>query len=226
MIEIRNLRKYYHKGSSRERLIFNNLNFQMDQGGKVLVTGDNGIGKTTLLKIIALLDKNYEGTYCLFGNDVKSLNATEIARLRNEVFGFIFQEFYLLEDETAYDNVIIPLIYSKKFKKNMRKKRVEEMAKLFGIEELLLKKVKYMSGGERQKIVIMRALINDPEIIMMDEPTSSLNHENRMMTMHYVDEIARAGKSIVIVSHDDVVVNHLAKESYQIYNMNSEKLTN
>ncbi|EGY76324.1 cell division ATP-binding protein FtsE [Peptoniphilus indolicus ATCC 29427] len=113
MLEITNLVKKYNENSSSEQIVLNDCFFKIEEGEKVIITGENGSGKTTLLKIVGLLDKNFYGKYLIDGNNIDNLSNRKIAELRNEMFGFIFQEYNLLEEETVYENIVIPLIYSK-----------------------------------------------------------------------------------------------------------------
>ena len=130
------------------------------------------------------------------------MSGSDIARLRNEVFGFMFQDNKLLENESAYNNIFIPLIYSKKYRYFERKKRVIEIAEILGIEKLLKKKVFQMSGGEKHLVALARAMVNDPSVLILDEPCSSLSIENKRLIMEYVDNIMDDNKILVMVTHD------------------------
>ena len=146
MIEMIDIKKRY---INSDKNIIDGCTAIFDIGKRYALFGENGSGKTTFVKILGLLDKNFSGTYRIEGKDVLSMSGSDIARLRNEVFGFMFQDNKLLENESAYNNIFIPHIYSKKYRYFERKKRVIEIAEILGIEKLLKKRVFQMSGGEK-----------------------------------------------------------------------------
>lgn len=180
-----------------------NVSLEIKEQEKVIIVGESGAGKTTLLNIIGLIDLNYDGTYYLNNKDARTFNNTAISQFRNQYFGYIFQSYVLVEDDSVYDNIEIPLLYSKKFPRKLHKEKIIAVAKKMNIEEHLYKKVTKLSGGERQRVAIARALVNEPEIIIMDEPTSALNRELSKMIMDYVyDYINENHKTLIIVTHD------------------------
>ena len=151
------------------------------------------------------------------------MSGSDIARLRNEVFGFMFQDNKLLENESAYNNIFIPLIYSKRYRYFDRKKRVIEIAEILGIEKLLKKRVFQMSGGEKHLVALARAMVNDPSVLILDEPFSSLSIENRKLIMEYVDNIMDENKILVMVTHDSSIYSD---KRYITLNMTEGKLIN
>ena len=199
MIEMIDIKKCY---INSDKNIIDGCSATFDVGKRYIIFGENGSGKTTFVKILGLLDKNFSGTYRIDGKDVLSMTGSDIARLRNEVFGFMFQDNKLLENESAYNNIFIPLIYSKKYRYFERKKRVIEIADILGIEKLLKKKVFQMSGGEKHLVALARAMVNDPSVLILDEPCSSLSIENKRLIMEYVDNIMDDNKILVMVTHD------------------------
>lgn len=199
MIEMIDIKKCY---INSDKNIIDGCSATFDVGKRYIIFGENGSGKTTFVKILGLLDKNFSGTYRIDGKDVLSMTGSDIARLRNEVFGFMFQDNKLLENESAYNNIFIPLIYSKKYRYFERKKRVIEIAEILGIEKLLKKKVFQMSGGEKHLVALARAMVNDPSVLILDEPCSSLSIENKRLIMEYVDNIMDDNKILVMVTHD------------------------
>lgn len=220
MIEMIDIKKRY---INSDKNIIDGCPAKFDIGKRYALFGENGSGKTTFVKILGLLDKNFSGTYRINGKDVLSMSGSDIARLRNEVFGFMFQDNKLLENESAYNNIFIPLIYSKKYRYFERKKRVIEIAEILGIEKLLKKRVFQMSGGEKHMIALARAMVNDPSVLILDEPFSLLSIENRKLIMEYVDNIMDENKILVMVTHDSRIYSD---KRYITLNMTEGKLIN
>ena len=220
MIEMIDIKKRY---INSDKNIIDGCSAIFDIGKRYALFGENGSGKTTFVKILGLLDKNFSGTYRINGKDVLRMSGSDIARLRNEVFGFMFQDNKLLENESAYNNIFIPLIYSKKYRYFDRKKRVIEIAEILGIEKLLKKRVFQMSGGEKHMIALARAMVNNPSILILDEPFSSLSIENRMLSMEYIDNIMDESKILVMVTHDSRIYGD---KRYITLNMTEGKLIN
>ena len=220
MIEMIDIKKRY---INSDKNIIDGCTAIFDIGKRYALFGENGSGKTTFVKILGLLDKNFSGTYRINGKDVLSMSGSDIARLRNEVFGFMFQDNKLLENESAYNNIFIPLIYSKKYRYFDRKKRVIEIAEILGIEKLLKKRVFQMSGGEKHLVALARAMVNDPSVLILDEPFSSLSIENRKLIMEYIDNIMDENKILVMVTHDSSIYSD---KRYITLNMTEGKLSN
>ena len=220
MIEMTDIKKHY---INSDKNIIDGCTAIFDIGKRYALFGENGSGKTTFVKILGLLDKNFSGTYRINGKEVLSMSGSDIARLRNEVFGFMFQDNKLLENESAYNNIFIPLIYSKRYRYFDRKKRVIEISEILGIEKLLKKRVFQMSGGEKHMIALARAMVNDPSVLILDEPFSSLSIENRKLIMEYVDNIMDENKILVMVTHDSSIYSD---KRYITLNMTEGKLSN
>ena len=220
MIEMIDIKKRY---INSDKNIIDGCSAIFDIGKRYALFGENGSGKTTFIKILGLLDKNFSGTYRINGKDVLSMSGSDIARLRNEVFGFMFQDNKLLENESAYNNIFITLIYSKKYRYFERKKRVIEIAEILGIEKLLKKRVFQMSGGEKHLVALARVMVNGPSVLILDEPFSSLSIENRKLIMEYVDNIMDENKILVMVTHDSSIYSD---KRYITLNMSEGKLSN
>lgn len=218
MIEIKNLTKKFNT-NGEELLVLDNAEMNINDGDNIIISGENGAGKTTFLKIVGLLDRKYSGDYILDSKLVGDFTEKDMSNYRNEVFGFIFQEYNLIESETTYDNILIPLIYSSKYKRADRKQRIQEISEEFEITEILNKKVKYLSGGERQKVTIARALVNDPSVILMDEPSNTLNLRMKDKLIEYIEVLRRKSKTIVVVSHDKYLTDNLKKQDFAEYEL-------
>lgn len=202
MLEFRNVSKIY-TDKTNKFVALEHINLTIKAEEKIIIVGESGAGKSTLLNILGLIDLKFSGDYFINNQDTATFNNTKISLFRNEYFGYIFQNYVLVEDDTVYENIEIPLLYSKKIKANQRKEKIQKIAEKLNIQQHLHKKVTKLSGGERQRVAIARALVNEPEIVLMDEPTSALNKELSEMIMDYVyDYINTNKKSLIIVTHD------------------------
>lgn len=203
-IQLTNLSKTYQTNHQSEKVqALSQISLEIHSEEIVFIIGESGAGKTTLLNLISLLDNTYEGTYLLDNQNTKNIPESEKATIRNEIFGFLFQDYALLEDDSIYENIEIPLLYSRKIKRKDRKTKIKKMIELMQLSESSAKKVKYLSGGQRQRVAIARALINDPEILILDEPTGALNKETSDKIMDYIyDYIEQYKKTLILVTHD------------------------
>ncbi|MBT1279369.1 ABC transporter ATP-binding protein, partial [Thermoanaerobacter sp. AC272] len=189
LIKIENVKKEYISGK-KKNLVLKGVNLEINEGEKIAIVGPSGSGKTTLLNIIGLLLPATEGEVYLAGKRASSLKEKERAKLRNKFFGYIFQEFLLVEEDTVFQNIEIPLLYSlTKKTKSEKRKMVEEVLEKVGLEVKINEKVRNLSGGERQRVAIARAIINDPEVILADEPTGSLDAENGEKIMDILESL-------------------------------------
>jgi putative ABC transport system ATP-binding protein len=166
-----------------------------------MIIGESGSGKSTLLNIIGLLDRGYEGNYIIGGKNAKEYSNRDQAVMRNKMFGYIFQEYALLESENVYDNVKVPLLYSD-VKRQKFREYIEESLSQVGLKDFMKKKVKYLSGGERQRVAIARALVNKPKVILADEPTGSLDSKNRKQVLDIIYNYLDETRVLIFVTHD------------------------
>ena len=174
VIRMENIIKRYYIGKPNELQILNGISLSVDQGEFVSIVGESGSGKSTLMNIIGVLDRQTEGTYFLEGKDVNKMDDSMRSAIRNKRIGFVFQNFNLLPKANALKNVMVPLLYSTEKEKN-QKERAMEMLKMVGMEERAFHKPNELSGGQKQRVAIARAMINDPAIILADEPTGALD---------------------------------------------------
>ena len=205
LIKTENVKKEYISGK-KKNLVLKGENLEINAGEKIAIVGPSGSGKTTLLNIIGLLLPATEGEVYLAGKRASSLKEKERAKLRNKFFGYVFQEFLLVEEDTVFQNIEIPLLYSlTKKTKSEKRKMVEEVLEKVGLEVKINEKVRNLSGGERQRVAIARAIINDPEVILADEPTGSLDAENGEKIMDIVESLVDKGKTLLIVTHNEAI---------------------
>jgi len=190
-----------------ETEVLKNITLNIDKGDYVGIIGPSGSGKSTLMAIAGCLSKPTSGEYILDGEEIENLSDRKLSRIRNEKIGFVFQAFHLLPGVTALDNVILPLVYSRKSPKNVKERAREVLAKV-GMDHRLHHTPGQLSGGEQQRVTIARSLINDPPIIFADEPTGNLDSKNGIATMKAFDNLVEEGKTVILITHDSQVAEH------------------
>ncbi|MCI8364725.1 MAG: ABC transporter ATP-binding protein [Eubacterium sp.] len=190
---------YQNHGIQAEAL--KHVDLEIDVGESVAIMGASGSGKSTLLNIIGCMDKATEGEYYLNDINIRNYSDKKMAGLRNEVFGFVMQDFALIERCTVEKNVMLPLYYSKKHKKE-KKRRVEEMLDKVGLLEKKQQLAMRLSGGQRQRVAIARALVNDASILLCDEPTGALDQKTGKEIIDIFSAVNRQGKTVILVTHD------------------------
>lgn len=201
MIELKNVTKKFNEKKPNEKIALDNICLSIGEGEMTAIVGKSGAGKTTLLKILACLLRQSSGDYLLNGVNVKDMKEAELAELRNKSVGLITQNSYLINEISVFDNVVLPLTLVK-MKKDERKKRVKEILLSVGMDKLSRQRVGTLSGGEKQRVAIARALINNPDIILADEPTGALDIENGKNIMDILLKINSLGKTMIVVTHD------------------------
>lgn len=190
-----------YKNGSLELQVLKNISFKVYKGEFLAIMGSSGSGKSTMMNILACLDSQYEGTYILDGIDISKLTENQLSEIRNKKIGFIFQSFNLLPRLSALENVELPLVYSS-VPKAERHKRAAELLEMVGLKDRMHHKPNELSGGQRQRVAIARALVNDPSIILADEPTGNLDSKSEEEIIEILQELNRTGKTIVIVTHE------------------------
>ena len=190
-----------YKNGSLELQVLKNISFKVYKGEFLAIMGSSGSGKSTMMNILACLDSQYEGTYILEGIDISKLTENQLSEIRNKKIGFIFQSFNLLPRLSALENVELPLVYSS-VPKAERHKRAAELLEMVGLKDRMHHKPNELSGGQRQRVAIARALVNDPSIILADEPTGNLDSKSEEEIIEILQELNRTGKTIVIVTHE------------------------
>ncbi|VGQ80838.1 ABC transporter ATP-binding protein [Streptococcus pyogenes] len=203
MLNLKDIRKSYHLGTE-EFAILKGIDLEVNEGDFLAIMGPSGSGKSTLMNIIGCLDKPGSGSYAIEGRDVSSLSDNELADLRNQKIGFVFQNFNLMPKLTACQNVELPLTYMNVPKKE-RRKRALEMLKLVGLEERSEFKPMELSGGQKQRVAIARALVTNPSFILGDEPTGALDTKTSVQIMDLFKQFNDSGKTIIIITHEPEV---------------------
>jgi putative ABC transport system ATP-binding protein len=201
MISITNLTKIF-RTEDVQTTALNGINLTINQGDFVSIMGPSGCGKSTLLNIVGLLDSASDGSYLLLGDEMVGLKEKDRAQIRKQNIGFIFQNFNLIDELSVFDNIELPLIYNK-VPSAERKAKVEEIADKLGIAHRLKHFPQQLSGGQQQRVAVARALVNDPKIILADEPTGNLDSRNGNEVMELLTDLHAKGATILMVTHSD-----------------------
>ena len=206
VIEIRDLKKIYKMGSMLVNAL-NGVSFDVASNEYIAIMGPSGSGKSTLMNMIGCLDTPTSGTYILNNNDVSKLDDGELAEARNREIGFVFQTFNLLPRTDCLSNVELPLIYAG-VKTSERRKRAADTLTKVGLGDRMDHKPNELSGGQRQRVAIARALVNNPSILLADEPTGNLDTKTGEEIMNLFEELYRSGNTIIVVTHEQEIANH------------------
>jgi putative ABC transport system ATP-binding protein len=206
-ITTRNVRKVYNPGKPDEMTALHDISVQIDRGGMTALKGPSGSGKTSLLSAIGCMSRPTEGKILIDGKDVVKLPERFLAEMRRKKFGFIFQHFHLIRNLSVLDNILLPLYPTDMMPAAMKKRAraIMEKFSIIGKENL---KVKNLSGGEQQRVAIARALINDPAVIIADEPTAHLDKKLAIEFMEMLGALCDEGRTVVIATHDPFVYEH------------------
>lgn len=206
-IEFKNVA--FHYQTKNERIpIFNNFNFLINEGESIAIYGHSGCGKTSLLNLIAGFLSPTEGEILIDGKNITTLNSSGICEFRNKNIGYIFQFFNLVNELSVYENIALPQIIGET-ERNKQKDNVFEIATRLGINKRLKHRPFELSGGEQQRVAIARALINNPSIILADEPTGNLDSKSSNNVIDILSEINKSGKTLLIVTHDPKFTEHV-----------------
>jgi len=207
LISTRDLKKSYDLGSVEVHAL-RGVSMEIGAGEYLAIMGPSGSGKSTLMHIIGCLDSPSSGSYVLNGSEVAGLQSRELARVRNKQIGFVFQNFNLLPRIDLISNVSLPLVYHGSMSKADRTRKASEQLERLGLGHRLKHKPNELSGGERQRAAIARALVNEPGILLADEPTGNLDQKTGREIMSILDELHSGGRTVVLVTHDANVANH------------------
>ena len=207
VIEVKNLSKAY--GTN---IVLKNKSFVFETKKLYAIVGHSGSGKTTLFNIIGLIDNDYDGELTIDGAIAKKMSIDYKARLRNKKIGFVFQNFLLNDYLTVIENVCLPLITNKKLSKYEKQNKELKILNQLNIESKSKRFPKELSGGEQQRVAIARALINDPDIILADEPTGNLDRDNENEVFKELKKLANAGKCVIVISHSQEILKYADKK--------------
>jgi putative ABC transport system ATP-binding protein len=206
IIEIKDITKFYHVGAEVVKAL-RGVDLTIKKGEYVAIMGPSGSGKSTLMNVIGALDTPTGGTYILNGTNVSHLTDDRLAEIRNKEIGFVFQTFNLLPRYSALENTMLPLIYAG-VPKVERLKRGDDVIRKVGLEDRASHKPNELSGGQRQRVAVARALINNPSIILADEPTGNLDSKTSVDIMNLFEEIHHMGNTIILVTHEEDIAQH------------------
>lgn len=219
ILEAKNVTKYFHDPITYQ--VLKEISFSVNRGDFISVIGKSGCGKSTLLYILSTMDTDYEGDILIDGESMVNKKEAELAMVRNEKIGFVFQFHYLLNEFSVLKNVMLPGLKLGKYSEAEVEHRAYEKLKILGIESEALKKPNQVSGGQKQRVAIARALINDPLIIMGDEPTGNLDKKNSEIVFNIFQELAEVyNQSLLIVTHD----NEFAARTHRIIEMEDGRI--
>ncbi|CAM8404338.1 ABC transporter ATP-binding protein [Candidatus Methylopumilus planktonicus] len=210
VIEIQGLYKDYNTAAGVFPVL-KDVNLTIDDGDYVAIMGPSGSGKSTFMNILGCLDRPTKGEYILDGHSVKSLSSNELAKLRNKTIGFVFQGFNLLARSTLVENVSLPLVYAED-QKELRNKIAKNILERMGLGNYFNSKPSQISGGQQQRVAIARALVNQPRIILADEPTGNLDSKTSDEIMKIFDELNQIGNTIIIVTHENDIAEHASRQ--------------
>jgi putative ABC transport system ATP-binding protein len=216
LIEVRELKKVYGMGAATVHAL-DGVNLTVDEGDFVAIMGPSGSGKSTLMNILGCLDRPTEGEYWLGGQDVSRLNKTQLARIRNRQIGFVFQSYNLLARSSALKNVTLPLLYSHRDRRNAseREKLARQALETVGLGDRADHRPNEMSGGEQQRVAIARALVNEPLMILADEPTGNLDTSSSQEIVDILSALNERGRTIVMITHEP----ELGAQAHRIVNL-------
>lgn len=200
MIELKGINKFYVTGNETFQAL-KNVNLKINKGEFLAIMGPSGSGKSTLMKILGLLDKKFDGSYNFLDKSIREFSDNALSKFRNEKIGFVFQDFNLIKRLTVKENIEIPMLY-RGYRMKETKKRVVELLKRIDLENKITKYPTELSGGQQQRVSIARALVNNPDIIIADEPTGALDSHTSKEIMGIFKELNDEGITIILITHD------------------------
>ncbi len=215
IVKLDNIYKVYgESGTDTSVPALNDVSLTVDKGEYVAIMGPSGSGKSTLMNVIGCLDKPTSGTYYFEDKDVLKLKDRQMSDLRLHSIGFVFQSFYLMNEENAIENVALPLSYAGVPKKERERRAIEVLTKV-GLADRVKFRPDQLSGGQKQRVAIARALVNNPKVLLADEPTGALDQKSGAAIMELFQQLNDEGTTIIMITHDSNIASH-AKKIYRI----------
>jgi len=209
-IELRNARKEFKDGKNNTITPLNDIDFTVKENDYIAITGPSGVGKTTLLNVIGCIDTLTAGEYILDGSNIIDYTEQKRAELRNACFGYVLQNHGLISYRNVFDNVSVPLMFNKSVKRKDYREKVELALQNVGLQNYGQRYINELSGGEKQRVAIARALVNDPQIILADEATGSLDYKNKIAVLDVLFKLKEKNKTLIMVTHDMEVAKEFA----------------
>ena len=206
IIELKKINKYFGSGGNRVHVL-KNIDLQIEKGDFVAIIGQSGSGKSTMMNIIGCLDKPTKGTFLLNGEDIAKCTENEMSDLRLKTIGFVFQSFHLLPRQSALTNVELPLNYAKVPKKERRERALKALERV-GLADRVNFKPNQLSGGQMQRVAIARAIVNNPKLLLADEPTGALDTKSGAQVMELFQKLNDEGVSVLMITHDPEIAAH------------------
>lgn len=206
ILELKNIYKNYIQGTM-EVPVLKDINLSVEEGEYVAIMGPSGSGKTTLMNIIGCLDKPSSGEYILDGESIENYNDKQLSYIRNKSIGFVFQTFNLMPRQSALDNVALPLQYANMPKKQRKERCINALA-MVGLEDRVSFKPTQLSGGQKQRVAIARAMVNEPKILLADEPTGALDSKSGVQVMELFADLHKKGVTIIMITHSDEIASY------------------
>jgi len=223
IIELKNVSRYYEMGENIVKAL-DNVNISIEEGDFVAIMGPSGSGKSTGMNLTGSLDLATKGEIYLDGENIEELEESELAQIRGKKIGFIFQQFNLIPNLTAKENVMLPMLFQN-IDREERGERAEKLLKLVGLEDRMNHHPNQLSGGQQQRVAIARSLANDPEVILADEPTGNLDSKTEEKIMDFLVELNKKGKTIIVVTHAPEIAERYANTIYWLRDGKIEKVT-
>jgi putative ABC transport system ATP-binding protein len=220
LIDIKDIKRDFQLGNETINVL-KGIDLQINKGEYVALMGPSGSGKSTLMNILGCLDTPTSGTYILNNKDVSQMHDDDLAEIRNKEIGFVFQTFNLLPRTTALDNVALPMIYAG-YSKPERNERAKEVLTQVGLSDRMDHQPNQLSGGQRQRVAVARALVNNPSIILADEPTGNLDSKTSIEIMNLFNDIHKNGNTVILVTHEE----DIAKYAHRIIRLKDGMIEN
>ena len=210
IIELKNAKKEFKDGKNSVITPLNNIDFAVEKNEYVVIMGPSGAGKSTMLNVIGCIDSLTSGEYLLEGKNIETYTQSQRAEIRNSCFGYVLQNHGLISYRNVFDNVSIPLMFNKNIKEKEYKEKIEAALTSVGMQDYRKKYINELSGGQKQRVAIARALVNDPKIILADEPTGALDFKNKMLILKLLFDLKEKNKTLIMVTHDTEVANEFS----------------